>query len=306
MREQAILKPSTDTRKTALSPALPLEDEYVDILNKAQRGLGLTLDELAERAQVSVPLLQAIKGGQFAEEDALKKVAFVLNLSPERLLASARKQWAPEAVEAFEGFAMFTTDYGDMTVNAYLVWDPKTKEAATFDTGASARPILDFVAQHPLNVTRIFITHTHMDHLADLDRLLQAYPEARAYGSAIENPLGLKPLAPGHALCLGSLRIGVLGTHGHTPGGLSYFIEGLKRQNENQPLVISGDALFAGSMGGTAGGTAGGAAYAYENALENNRRHLLSLPRETVLCPGHGPLSTIAEQRHNPFFPEYV
>jgi glyoxylase-like metal-dependent hydrolase (beta-lactamase superfamily II) len=143
-----------------------------------------------------------------------------------------------------------------------------------------------------LQLQKIFITHTHMDHLADLDTLQQT-SGADSYGSAAENPLGLKPLNHGDGFILGNLKIRVLGTSGHTPGGLSYFIEGLQ-----YPLVIVGDALFAGSMGG--------AAYAYQEALKNNRERILSLPDHTVICPGHGPLTTVTEEKaHNPFFPEF-
>jgi glyoxylase-like metal-dependent hydrolase (beta-lactamase superfamily II) len=122
---------------------------------------------------------------------------------------------------------------------------------------------------------------------------LQQTSGADSYGSAAENPLGLKPLSHGDGFILGNLKIRILGTSGHTPGGLSYFIEGLQ-----YPLVIVGDALFAGSMGG--------AAYAYQEALKNNRERILSLPDHTIICPGHGPLTTVAEEKaHNPFFPEF-
>jgi hydroxyacylglutathione hydrolase len=131
-----------------------------------------------------------------------------------------------------------------------------------------------------------------MDHLADLDKL-QAASNATSYGSAVENPLGLKSLVHGDGLILGNLTIRVLGTSGHTPGGLSYFIDGLAK-----PLVVVGDALFAGSMGG--------AAYAYQEALHHIQERILTLPPETVICPGHGPLSTVGQERaNNPFFPVF-
>ena len=272
-------------------PKLALEDGYTDILNKAQRGLKLTAEELLERTNLTRDALDAIKTGENPDLADLERLAFALRLHPASLQALASGAWQPKPVAALPGFAMFTTWYGDMTVNAFLVWDVQTQEAASFDTGSSCEPILDMLKQHQLALKRIFITHTHMDHLADLDRLQQA-STALSYGSAIENPLGLKPLSHGDGLMLGLLKIRVLGTFGHTPGGLSYFIEGLEK-----PLVVVGDALFAGSMGG--------APYAYIDALCNNREHLLSLPPETIICPGHGPLTTVAEERaHNPFFPE--
>jgi glyoxylase-like metal-dependent hydrolase (beta-lactamase superfamily II) len=269
---------------------IALEDAYTDILNKAQKGLRLSVDELAERSGLPAQTIQSIKNGN-PDPAALEKLAFVLNLHGPSLVALAEERWYPQAVPSFPGLAMFTTWYGDMTVNSYLVWDPESKLAASFDTGSTCQPMLDFIQANHLTLKKIFITHTHMDHLADLDTLQQK-SEADSYGSAAENPLGLKPLVHQDGLVLGSLRIRVLGTSGHTPGGLSYFIEGLSK-----PLVVVGDALFAGSMGG--------AAYAYQEALKNNRERILSLPDTTVICPGHGPLTTIGEEKaHNPFFPE--
>lgn len=267
-----------------------LEDGYTDILRKAQRGLQMTSDDLAQRADLPPESLRRLTTGEL-DPDALTRAAFVLGLDGAALLRAAQGRWEPAPVPEIPGFAMFTTDYADMTVNAYLVWDSATGAAASFDTGATCQPILDTVNAHDLQLTRSFITHTHMDHLADLDRLL-AETRATGYGSAVENPLGLSPLRPGDGLMVGGLRIRVRGTSGHTPGGLSYVVDGLARS-----LVVVGDALFAGSMGG--------APYAYAEARRNNIEQILSLPADTVICPGHGPLTTVGEERqHNPFFPE--
>lgn len=269
---------------------IPLEDAYTDVLGKAQRGRHLTDAELALRAGIRIQELSALKEGHYQETN-LDKVAFALGLHSPSLQALAKGTRYPNAVPEIPGFKMFTTVYRDMTVNAYLIWDPVTKLAATFDTGSTAEPILDAVAEKTLSLQNIYITHTHMDHLADVHRLLEV-DGASGYGPGIENPLSLKHIRHGDGFALGHLRIRVLGTSGHTPGGLSYFITGLEK-----PLVVVGDALFASSQGG--------ATLAYEEALKNNREKILSLPLETVICPGHGPLTTVGEERdHNPFFPE--
>ncbi len=76
-------------------------------------------------------------------------------------------------------------------------------------------------------------------------------------------------------------------------GGTTYVISGLAA-----PVAVVGDALFAGSMGG--------GMISYDDALKNNREKIMTLPDETILCPGHGPMTTVAEEkRHNPFFPEF-
>lgn len=270
----------------AIPAILPLEDGFTDVLGKARKGLKISLEDLAERTDLSVERVKSAFDGH-AEVNVLERLAFALNL-----VALANHKWQPEPFPEIPGLKQFTTWYGDMTVNAYLVWDPANSEAASFDTGSCCQSILDCLNEKKLNLKKIFITHTHMDHLADLERLAAENTTAHCYGSAAENPLGLKPLAYGDGLLVGNLKVRVLGTSGHTPGGLSYFIEGLER-----PLVVVGDALFAGSMGG--------APYAYQEARNNNLTRLLSLPDETIICPGHGPMTTVGEEKaHNPFFPE--
>ncbi len=280
-----------------ISTLLPLEDGYTDILNKAMRGLKLQRDDILDRASITPAEWDSLLD-ETVLEGPLKRVAFTLGLDPDRLLALARGRWSPKPTAPIDGLLMTTTDYGDMTVNATLVWDPVTKLAATFDTGSTCQPLLDAIDEHQLTLTRIFITHTHMDHQADIIRLRREaqarYANAQCYGSAVDNPLGLRPLVHGVGLALGNLSIRVLATSGHTPGGLSYYVTGLAH-----PVVIVGDALFAGSMGG--------APTAYQEALDNNRSKLLTLPENTIICPGHGPCSTIGEERsHNPFFPNLV
>ena len=79
-------------------------------------------------------------------------------------------------------------------------------------------------------------------------------------------------------------------TWGHSKGGVTYVVSGLQR-----PLAIVGDSIFAGSMGG--GGVS------YPDAVKNNLEQILTLPGSTVIAPGHGPLTSVAEeQKNNPFF----
>ncbi|MBY0402279.1 MAG: MBL fold metallo-hydrolase [Cyanobacteria bacterium] len=274
---------------------LPLEDFYSDVIQKAQRGLRLTDSDLAERSGVSVTDLNMLKQSSELPSNsilALEKVAFVLGLSPKALVAMAEKKWYPHPQNPIPGFAMFTTDLPDMTVNSYLIWDPTTKEATSYDTGSTCEPMLVFLKENRLTLKQSFITHTHQDHIMDLEKLLGS-SDTTGYGSAIDNALGVKPLVEGDGLTLGCLRIRVLKTSGHTPGGQSYWVQGLKKS-----FVVVGDALFASSMGG--------AAFAYQEALTNNREKILSLPLETIICPGHGPLTTVGEERaNNPFFASF-
>ena len=152
---------------------IPLEDNFNDVINKAQRGLKITDADLAQRAEVSLEDLAAVKAGKPLDA-VLRRVARHLRLSPDALEALAHKRWYPQIPEFPKGFAAFNSSYGDMTVNSYLVWDPRARLAAAFDTGATCVPMLDVIAAEGLSLRYIFLTHTHLDHIADLPALARA------------------------------------------------------------------------------------------------------------------------------------
>jgi glyoxylase-like metal-dependent hydrolase (beta-lactamase superfamily II) len=270
--------------------AISLEDNFTDIIGKAQRGLNLSDAALANRAEISERDLNRVKAGEVIEE-AIFKVATALHLGPGALVESARAAWSPKPIQ-LEGLAQFTTPYGGMTVNAYLVWDSQSKGAVAFDTGADAKPMLDFIKKNQLNLRYVFLTHSHGDHIADLERLKRT-TSAPAYISENEPMRGANCFPEGQAFAVDALRIATRQTSGHSTGGTTYVVNGL-----GKPVAVVGDALFAGSMGG--------GMVSYSEALSNNRAKIMTLPDETILCPGHGPLTTVGEEKlHNPFFPEF-
>jgi len=269
---------------------IPLEDNYTDIIAKAQRGLKISDAELAKRAEVEAADLAALKAGN-VNDAVLRRAARHLRLGPDALEASAHKRWYPEAPVFPHGFAIFNTAFEDMRVNSYLVWDARSKVAAAFDTGADSGGLLDLLRSEKLKLQLIFLTHTHDDHVADLKRLAGEtgaevwasdrepadHPDARVF----------KENAHFH---IGELAIKTLSTWGHSPGQTTFYITGL-----SYPLAIVGDSLFAGSMGGSA--------THYADQYQNDVEKILRLPRNTVLACGHGPLTTVAqEKRNNPFF----
>jgi glyoxylase-like metal-dependent hydrolase (beta-lactamase superfamily II) len=108
--------------------------------------------------------------------------------------------------------------------------------------------------------------------------------------SSQEKAPGAQPIEEGKNFTVGNLQIESRLTWGHSPGGMTFVVRGLEL-----PVAIVGDSLFARSMGG--------GNVSYEAAVENNLKKILTLPDATVLCPGHGPLTTVAEEKkHNPFF----
>jgi len=268
-----------------------MEDNFEDILGKAMRGTGMTDPMLEFVTGVPQSTLVKLKDGEL-DEDALRKVAAPLGLDSHTLAERARNEWIPAPV-SIDGLQQFNTPFDDMTVNYYLIWDPDSKKAALFDTGTDAREGLAIVDKLGLKLTHMFLSHSHLDHIMDRKRVEQHSPEIETFVNAFEPTEGAKRFQPGKVFSLGKLRIETRLTKGHSPGGTTYVVEGL-----GKPMAIVGDALFAQSMGG--------GLVSYHEALATNRSELFVLPDETVMCPGHGPMSTVGEEKaHNPFFPEF-
>lgn len=270
-----------------MATPIPLEDKATDILGKALRGHGWTNADLAARAGLPEAAVVGLREGRF-DENAARAVAPLLGLGGQALVDCGLENWFPQPV-AVAGLACFNTVFEDMTVNSYLAFDPAAGIAVAFDTGSDCSGMLDFLAGQNLRLALILLTHSHGDHIFDLDRL-QEKTGAPAWIGCREPLEGAHGFEAGHEFSCGKLRIQTRLTWGHSKGGITYVIEGLER-----PVAVVGDAVFAGSMGG------GGVSYA--DALRTNREEILSLPDATVLCPGHGPLTTVGEEkRHNPFF----
>ncbi len=271
--------------------AIPLEDFSEDIIGKAQRGLSIDTGELAERTGLDREQIKALRMGG-SDKESIMRVAPALGLHPDTLLASAKKEWFPNQPE-IPGLYAFHTYYGDMIVNAYLLHSLESDEAIVFDTGTDCSEILNQLRKKDLKLAAICLTHSHRDHIAELDSLRAATGNPPAFIHKDEPVHGAETIEEGWTLETAGLRLNSRKTSGHSPAGITYVVDGMPA-----PVAIVGDALFAGSMGG--------GMVSYEDALQNNREKILTLSDDTVLCPGHGPLSTVSQEKsHNPFFPEF-
>ena len=199
--------------------------------------------------------------------------------------------------------------------NCYLLWD-ETGEAALVDCGAyfdeDREHIRNFIAERKLNVRLHLLTHGHFDHIfgaqfvADTYGLLpqMAKTEAENYSSQKEQlraflrrdlPLSIPPIGKllddNEKVRFGNQEFTVIYTPGHTPGGICYY-------NAEAKILLSGDSLFQGSIGRTdfPGGNG-------RDLVESLSRRVLTLPEDVTVFPGHGPETTIGEEkRHNPYF----
>jgi glyoxylase-like metal-dependent hydrolase (beta-lactamase superfamily II) len=273
---------------------MTLEDHVGDILRKARLRAKVTAEAVARAAGLAEAELGVLEeSGRALRPADYAAAASLLGLDGGKLTAVAAG-WVPAARDlgTWRELRCLTTSSGGMAVNAYLVWDEVSREAAVFDTGFDAAPILKEIQENQLQLRHIFITHDHEDHVAGLGALREQFPKARLHSGSRTAPVDQRNRA-NDFIHLGSLRITNRETPGHSEDGTTYIIGNWP---EDAPSVaIVGDAIFAGSMGR--------GFVSWEVAHQKVREQILSLPADTLLCPGHGPLTTVAEEKaHNPFF----
>lgn len=196
---------------------------------------------------------------------------------------------------------------GPIATNCYIVYN-EDREAFVIDPGCEWEPILKAVED--LSVTHILLTHAHWDHIGGVYELYQRYkpqifvhrleaswltdPNLNLSGASMFIPKPISVPVPFTTIdgdeewtLLGE-RVTVKHTPGHSPGHVSY---------QMGDVIFGGDVLFAGSVGRTdlPGGD-------HETLMASIERHFLSLPDDTVVLPGHGPSTTIGDERlRNPF-----
>jgi hydroxyacylglutathione hydrolase len=271
-----------------------LEDHPGDIIRKARAMCNVSTAAAANAAGISEAELSALEeSGQIAKRPGFAALARLAGLNPAKLEGIANG-WLPaeKDLSVWHELRVFTTAGDGMTVNCCLVWDEATRDAALFDTGFDAKPILDCIAENRLQLRHVFITHSHYDHVEALPKIREAFPKARLHSGSKNAPVDQRN-KPSEIVHLGGLRITHRETPGHAEDGVTYIVGNW--QEDAPHVAIVGDAIFAGSIGR--------GNQSWDLARQKVREQILALPPETLICPGHGPLTTVAEEReHNPFF----
>ncbi len=177
--------------------------------------------------------------------------------------------------------------------NTYLVVDESSAAAVMIDAGGPVAPLLERLQRDGLRLSHVLLTHHHHDHVAELDRVIAAHPDAPILIHRLERalvPQATGDLVPGETLTVGGLEIKLLHTPGHTAGMVSVLVNGSD--------VFTGDTLFRGSVGGVR--APGHTTYA--DLRSSIMETLLTLPEETRIHPGHTDPSTVADElEHNRF-----
>ena len=274
---------------------MKLEDHLGDIISKARNMNGVAPAPAAAAAGISEAELAALEesGKTPAKKLNFDALGKLVGLNPAKL-AGIAAGWLPKPpdLSLWRELRGFTTAGEDLTVNCYLVWDEVTREAALFDTGLDAQPVLKCIEENQLTLRHIFITHSHWDHVQALPKYREAWPKARIHTGSKNAPVDQRN-KNSEIVHLGGLRVTHRETPGHAEDGVTYLVGNW--QEDAPHVAIVGDTIFAGSMG--RGNTS------WELARQKVREQILTLPAETLICPGHGPFTTVAEEKeHNPFF----
>lgn len=271
-----------------------LEDHLGDVIRKARAMTNVSAAAAAKAAGLSEVEFASLEDfGQSAKTVDFSTLAGLLGLNAAKLQGIA-KGWRPadKDLSTWRELRVFTTSGEGLTVNCYLAWDEVTREAALFDTGLDAKPVLDCIAEGQLQLRHIFITHSHWDHVEALPRIREVFPKAKVHTSSKSAPMDQRN-KPSEIVHLGGLRVTYRETPGHAEDGVTYLIGNW--QEDAPHVAIVGDAIFAGSIGS--------GNQSWDLARQKVREQILTLPADTLLCPGHGPLTTVAEEKeHNPFF----
>jgi len=273
----------------------PLEDELGDVLDKAMRHSGMSEHVLAERASVSTDkILDAIDYRYDLTADEIRRLATALELNETGIAALAQGHYPLPAIAGLP-FCLYPLRFphGIGVANAYIVADCCRDSGVLFDTGIDYFQLKRVWPKSIKKIEAIFITHAETEHIGGLSDLVAAEgkipifcPEGKCFDGAVS-------VGEGTRLSFGRLEVQVLRTPGHCESHNCYVVTSPGAASA-APLLISGDTLFAGSIGT--------AFFCKQRLVANLRRLLEQMPENTVVAPGHGPLTTIKnERRFNPF-----
>ena len=201
---------------------------------------------------------------------------------------------------------------GAYETNCYVLRSSQAAEdCLVIDPGLDAEPLIEFLQEQHLNPVAVVLTHGHIDHIAGIAPIREQFPGVKVFIHELDAEMLTEPLTnlsamtgmafrtdpqdaalqDGAVIEQAGIRLSVLHTPGHTPGGICLY-------SQDEGVAFVGDTLFADSIGRTdfPGGS-------MSQLISGVKEKLFTLPDETKVYPGHGPATTIAHEKdHNPFF----
>ncbi len=276
-----------------------LEDELGDVVRKARTGLGLSIEEVAARCGLSPREVKSIEVYTLRPGEAtVRCLAEVLQLRPDPLWALAQDAWSAPDVPWSIGEAYtidrLTNHYPE---HCYVV-TARSGECLIIDPGDEPERVIEAATRDGRRPVGILVTHRHQDHTGAVVPVQRAtgapvYVHAADLEGVAGVPQPARHAVAGEdeALQIGSIGLRALHTPGHTPGSATFVVQDDAGQHV---AAFCGDTLFAGS--------AGNARHSYPALLRSLRQKLARLPSHAILYPGHGPATTVANERErNPF-----
>ncbi len=272
----------------------PLEDELGDVLEKAMRCAGIGEDELAARVEVAADKIRDAFDYRYdftAEE--MSRLAEGLGLNEIGLNALASGRYPLPEIGGLP-FCLYPlrTPHGIGVANAYVIAECGSQRGVLFDTGGDVEVLRRVWPTGIRRLDAVFITHPETEHLAGLADVQRRFGPVPVFGPAGAAIAGATSVQEGSRFEIGRFVVETLATPGHAEAHNCYVVRSSGAPT-GRALLVSGDILFAGSIGG---------AYFCSERLKKHVTRLLALPEDTAVAPGHGPLTTIGnERRFNPF-----
>lgn len=280
---------------------MPLEDEFCDIIKKARTGQELSIGDVARMAGLPGSTITTLERGVCPPDRMeVQTLAKALGLRSGPLEQIAIEKWEPAVVSQVSWVETVRGSINGYGVQGYVVHNDG--EALLIDTAYNAPAMIEFLSTRRLRLLGICLTHGHADHADGVEQLLK-FREVPVYlGTEDVDLLSWRPPAAqlkapehGQTITVGRLSVHCLATPGHTPGGICYRVDA-----DSQRICFVGDTLFAGSIGRSNPNTL------YQTHLQSVRTHVLELPLDYRLLPGHGPTTTVREELdYNPFAAGY-
>lgn len=275
-----------------------LEDEFGDVVAKARRGQEIDVKTMSSTLGLSQDQVERLEAYEWLPDKEMSKaIAEYLGLAVDKLWTSRNKNFFPlyPAGNAHMGISVKMLVLGDsFLVNGYIFGCLETGKGIIIDPGFDAGKILAEAVRSGLDIEQVLLTHGHPDHVSVLQDVCEAMQIPACINVADRGLTGqLSSKIQGDISDNEHIRVGnqVLianFTGGHTSGGTSFI------HNE---VAFVGDALFAGSLGGTRQRNA------YQGQVQAVKERILALDDRVVLYPGHGPATSVGEEKaNNPFF----
>jgi len=271
----------------------PFEDELGDVLEKGLKLRGMTEDELAVETGIDVGRIKdALDYRYELSGSEVAALAGALNLNEVGLLALAEGRFPLPAPSCLPyQLHVLSMPYGVGVVNAYTVSRCGADRGILFDSGVSPRALDRAWPESLDSISALFITHWDSDHGGASRDIRRRHPGINIYAPD-PGVVGAEVLAEGDSLEIGDFDIAVFSTPGHSDTHNSYLVT--LKSCQKGTLLVAGDTFFAGSV---AAGLSNG-----QRLLHEVRRLWRDLPEATVVAPGHGPLTSIENEREfNPF-----